>query len=239
VDWIYPPVCGGGCQTFGERWCEACQQKVEKFSQNVCPKCGSYEPHGYLCARCQVSQPPITELRSWGKYGGPLRQAIHRLKYQKEIGLGDALAVHLIDLINHYQWPVEIITSVPLSTNRLRERGYNQSSLLARPVSLATKVPFQPNAISRARETISQVGLSARQRHENVRDAFVANSNLVKGKVVLILDDVTTTGATLHNCSSALMHAGAKMVYGLTLARAVLDDDALYLSEAAVPTARA
>jgi predicted amidophosphoribosyltransferase len=81
------------------------------------------------------------------------------------------------------------------------------------------------------------VGLSAKERHENVRDAFTANPRLVNGKVVLILDDVTTTGATLQNCSNALLQAGAIMVYGLTLAKAVLREDALDLSEAALPEA--
>jgi competence protein ComFC len=238
VDWFYPPHCGG-CQKFGERWCTDCQNSVEKFSNKVCLKCGSYEPHGLLCPQCMITQPAITELRSWGKYGGPLREAIHRLKYQKDLGLGEALSIHLIDLLWKFNWPVDLITAVPLSTNRLAERGYNQVSLLARPVALAHKVPYQPKAISRARETISQVGLSARKRQENVQNAFVANPNLVKGKVVLILDDVTTTGATLQNCSCALFTAGAKMVYGLTLAKAVLDDDAQYLSEAAVKTAMA
>jgi competence protein ComFC len=168
-----------------------------------------------------------------------LRLAIHRLKYKKDLGLGEALSIHLIDLLHMFNWPIDLITAVPLSVNRLAERGYNQSSLLARPVALAQKVPYQPKAICRARETVSQVGLSASKRQENVYNAFVANPSMVSGKVVLILDDVTTTGATLHNCSSALLRAGAKMVYGLTLAKAVLEDDALYLSEAAVHTVMA
>jgi competence protein ComFC len=200
---------------------------------------GSYAPHGHLCAQCLVAPPPITELRSWGKFGGPLRLAIHRLKYKKDLGLGEALSIHLIDLLHMFNWPIDLITAVPLSVNRLAERGYNQSSLLARPVALAQKVPYQPKAICRARETVSQVGLSASKRQENVYNAFVANPSMVSGKVVLILDDVTTTGATLHNCSSALLNGGASLVYGLTLAKAVLEDDALYLSEAAVHTVMA
>jgi competence protein ComFC len=238
VDWFYPPHCGG-CQKFGERWCDECQKSVVKFAQMVCPKCGSYEPHGHLCAQCLVTPPPITELRSWGKFSGPLREAIHRLKYQKDLGLGEALSIHLIRLLHILNWPIDIITAVPLSMNRHAERGYNQTSLLAVPVALAHHIPYQPKAISRIRETSSQVGLSARKRQENVLNAFVADPNLVKGKVVLILDDVTTTGATLHNCSSALFTAGARMVYGLTLAKAVFEDDAQYLSEAAVLTANA
>jgi competence protein ComFC len=238
IDWIYPPHCGG-CQKFGERWCTDCQSKVVKFTKSVCPKCGSNEPHAHLCAHCKSSPPEITGMRSWGKYAGPLREAIHQLKYKHDLGLGEALSVHLIDTLKQASWIVDLITAVPLSVNRLAERGYNQSNLLARPVALAVNVPFQPNAISRARETISQVGLSARERKANVQDAFAANPSLVKGKAVLILDDVMTTGATLLNCSSALLKAGAKEVYGLTLAKAVLEDDALYLSEAAVSTVKA
>jgi ComF family protein len=153
-----------------------------------------------------------------------LREAIHQLKYRSNIGLAEALSTHLIELFHDTGWTVDEITVVPLSPKRQIERGYNQASLLARPLGLACHIPFQPKVLSRVRETISQVGLSASDRHVNVRDAFVADAGLVRDKAVLIIDDVTTTGATLTECSRALLNAGAKQIYSLTLAKSILNE---------------
>jgi ComF family protein len=120
------------------------------------------------------------------------------------------------------KWEIDLITPVPLGLARLAERGYNQSSLLARPLSLALHVPYRPQILSRVRETRSQVGLTAAERRENVSGAFVARSNGIMGRNVLLVDDVTTSGSTLDACAEALFTAGARQVYGLTLARAVL-----------------
>jgi competence protein ComFC len=236
VDWVYPPFCGG-CQKFGERWCDACQQQVFKLEDAVCPKCGSYEPHGHLCQDCQDNPPPYRAARSWGRFAGTLRAAIHRLKYKHDLGLAEALSKHLIELFVSSGWPVDLITAVPLSLKRQAERGYNQSNLLARPVALASGIPFQPNAIGRARHTISQVGLSAQERRENVRGAFLAQQSLVNGRSVLIVDDVATTGSTIQACSLALLDAGAREVYGLTLAKSMLAEDIPINSQAADPAA--
>ena len=224
LDWVYPPVCGG-CSKLGERWCTSCQNQVVQLDWELCPKCGTPEPGGILCHACQISPPPYQAVRSWGKYSGSLRDAIHRLKYKQDIGIAEALSKHLIELLNILNWSIDILTVVPLGPKRMLERGYNQSSLLARPVSLATGIPFQPGALVRSRETPSQVGLSANDRHENMKDAFIAKPNLVVNKVVLIVDDVATTGSTITSCSQALVAAGASYVYGLTLARAVLEMD--------------
>jgi ComF family protein len=117
-----------------------------------------------------------------------------------------------------------MVTPVPLSVARQAERGYNQASLLARPLALAASLPFQPQALRKIRETPSQVGLTVEQRRGNVRDAFQANPGMVSKKIVLVIDDVTTSGATFEACSWALFEAGARKVYGLTLARAVHGD---------------
>ena len=225
VDWVYPPSCAG-CEKFGERWCIECRASVQVLQDNLCAKCGLPEAHNALCARCQVAPPPFEAIRGWGQYNGALRTAIHRLKYRHDLGLAEALSRHLIDHFITLAWPVDLITAVPLSPARLSERGYNQSGLLAYPFALAQKLPFLPAAIYRTRETVSQVGLSAHDRHENVRDAFAALPNLVHRKTVLVIDDVATTGATLNFCAAALLQAGAHAVFGLTLARAVgLSDD--------------
>ncbi len=223
VDWVYPPYCGG-CGKFGERWCSDCQTQIERMPAEICPTCGNPFLGGTLCERCTAEPPAFLQLRSAAIFKGSIRKAIHQLKYNRDLGLGEALSKHLIDLVDEFGWPLDCVTSVPLSNAHLTERGYNQSNLLARPLALIRHIPFMPQALKRIRETRTQVGLSAKEREINVRDAFWANANLVRNKTVVVIDDVTTTGSTIRSCASALHVAGALSVYGLTLARAVLQD---------------
>ncbi len=101
-------------------------------------------------------------------------------------------------------------------------RGYNQAPLLALPLALGARLPYQPAALKKVRDTPTQVGLTVPERRENVRDAFQAARRLVAGKQVLVIDDVMTSGATMDACAQALLDQGARLVYGLTLTRAAL-----------------
>ncbi len=219
IDWLYPPTCPG-CQKSGERWCADCQRSISRLGDQICPICGDLSPAGSLCPRCSASKPPFDALRSWGIYAGPLREAIHQLKYQKNIGLGECLAAHLVQAFREAGWQVDLVCPVPLSTARLQERGYNQAAELARPLALALGIAYRPKSITRIRETRPQVGLNALERQQNISNAFRADEKTVQGRSVLMIDDVATTGATLSSCADALRSAGARQVYGLTLARA-------------------
>jgi competence protein ComFC len=226
IDWIYPPFCGG-CNQPGTRWCPGCQNKVVQPKENICQRCGNFLHNNKSCPNCTINPPSYKILRSWGEYNGPLREAIHSLKYNRNIGLAEALSTHLVELLKELEWPVDLVIPVPLGTQRMRERGYNQASLLAYPLALACKIPYSGKALQRSRETPTQVGLTALQRIENVADAFKAKRSIVSMKSVLVIDDVTTTGATQNSCAQALLNAGAFCVYGLTLARAVFQSDAV------------
>jgi ComF family protein len=219
VDWLYPPYCGG-CGQPGARWCADCQASARRIGADLCPLCGQFQAEGQLCSHCRQKSPSYCAIRSWALYQGTLREAIHSLKYNHDIALAESLAVHLIEMYNDLRWPVDLITAVPLGSKRALERGYNQAAMLARPLGLYARIPFSPRALRRTRETESQVRLGPLERHANVRDAFAANASLVHGKVVLVIDDVTTTGATIESCAHALRNAGAVDVYGLTVARA-------------------
>lgn len=225
LDWIFPPACGG-CQANGVRWCASCQQKVSLISGPICPCCGDPQADGKLCPACRQSPPGYDRLRSFAAFTGPLREALHRLKYRRDIGLAEALSKHLIELYNLENWTVNLVVPVPLGRQRMRQRGYNQSVLLGMPLAYAIQVPFSSTVLFKNRETRTQVGLSANQRAENVAGAFTCKPNRVRGKSVLVVDDVTTTGSTISACAQALREAGASAVYGLTLARAVLQADA-------------
>jgi ComF family protein len=117
-------------------------------------------------------------------------------------------------------WQVDLVVPVPLGVARLRERGYNQASLIARPLALGCGLPYSSQVLMRTRETRSQVGLSVYERRENVRGAFVAQPERVARRSVLVVDDVATTSATLDACATALLTAGCSQVFGITVSRA-------------------
>jgi ComF family protein len=159
-------------------------------------------------------------LRSAAFFEGVLQKALHRLKYHHDQILADSLGALLARHWRATQVPGEMIVPVPLSAERLRERGYNQAALLARGLAELTNKAFRPQALQRVRHTVSQVGLSAEARRANVVGAFVADSRAVRGRAVLVIDDVCTTGSTLVACAEALRQAGATTVWGYTLGRA-------------------
>lgn len=220
LDWLFPPRCGG-CGKAGSRWCDECQGKVPVLTGRLCEKCGLPVSRDGLCERCRTDPPPFRALRAWAAFDFPVRQALHKLKYRRDMGLGDALAVPLARFTASLSWPLEVVLPVPLGRKRMQERGYNQVDLIARPLSLALDLDYQPAALKRKRETASQVGLSAAERRENMQNAFLADAAIVRGKTVLVMDDVSTTGSTLTSCSEALLQSGAKDVFALTVARAL------------------
>ena len=114
-----------------------------------------------------------------------------------------------------------MVVPVPISPSRRGERGYNQAALLARPIAMYHGLAYRPWALRKKRDTRSQVGLTIDQRRVNVQGAFEAEERVVGEAHILLVDDVTTSGATLNACSQALVEAGAKDVYCLTLARAL------------------
>ncbi len=174
-----------------------------------------------LCGKCKQARPPYIALRSWVVFKDPVQTALHKLKYRRDIGLGDALAFPLAQYVSTLNWDVEMLVPIPLSTKRLSERGYNQVATIAHPLALINKWNYAPDALKRTKHTRTQVGLNIAQRLENVQNAFIANPRFVKNKKILLMDDVATTGATLNSASRALLEAGASHVYALTAARAI------------------
>lgn len=224
LDWLFPPVCGG-CESPGSRWCPNCQQQIHKIEPPVCDRCGDNVHQTGMCSRCERMPPSFTAIRSWAAFDGPVRNAIHRIKYRHDIALADMLSTSMISYLEELDWQIDLVLPVPLGKDRIRERGYNQAALLAKPIAWGSNLPYRPRALRRARETRSQVGLSLKQRHQNVRGAFECSREIVEGKSVLVVDDVATSGATLDACAEALWSAGAAVVYGFTLARAMLDSN--------------
>lgn len=190
----------------------------------LCRLCGQpVTSSAPTCDDCRAHPPGFSGLRSWSLFVHPTRGALHALKYRGDMGLAEALVPQLAVFASCLEWDVDILIPVPLSRERLSQRGYNQAGLISMPLSLAVGIRHAPGALRRTRETPSQVGMSWRERHENVRGAFVASPRLVRGRSILLLDDVATTGATLSSCADALFAAGARAVFAMTVARAYRD----------------
>jgi competence protein ComFC len=159
-------------------------------------------------------------MRSVASYEGALRKAIHCFKYKYMRGLAEVLGSLLVTFWRANALPVDAIVPVPLHRRRVRERGYNQSALLALVLGREVHLPVLTDVLRRDRYTLSQVRLGWQERRKNVAGAFSCVDLRLAGKDVLLVDDVCTTGSTLEACSIALQSGGARSVRALTLARA-------------------
>lgn len=202
-----------------------------------CPLCDAlYQPTliAPVCAPCHAAtqwlgHPLVTEhfpnpvwdsVRSLCRFDGPVVDALHRLKYLRRTDLAPALG-RLLGELAFATGPHDGVIPVPLSPRRVRRRGYNQAQLLARPVARALRVPLLVDVVRRVRETPPQVGLSAVARKDNLRSAFAVDPgrrDALRGCRCLLIDDVMTTGATLHACATALKRAGATQIHVVTVA---------------------
>lgn len=218
---LFPKWCVG-CGKEGELICQSCRQSLPRVMPPLCPKCGRPQSSGKLCSNCVSWQAEIDGIRSSFRFDGVIRQAIHQLKYRNL----RTLAAPLARLMNNYlvlnPLPGEVLVPVPLHRKRLRERGYNQSSLLARGLGKLHNLPVIDNCLIRQRPSPPQARTSTvDERQSNVADAFACCDQRLKDKQVLLIDDVATSGATLDACAKALKEAGASSVWGLTLAREI------------------
>ena len=205
--------------------CPACWAAIVPITPPVCDLCGdplpswrALEANG-RCPRCRDRQPHISHGRAIGAYDGALRAIIHALKYDGRRAIAKRLAgpltAHGRDVLDG----AHIAVPVPLHRSRQRARGFNQAAEIARHLPIRTVL-----ALRRVRATPSQTDLPAGRRQENVRGAFAVRPGVrraIVDRVVVLVDDVSTTGATLEACARVLREAGAREVRALTLARVV------------------
>lgn len=224
VDFVYPPNCTG-CGKSGEIWCQTCQNSVHPIDGPLCRLCGYPSARNEVCSDCQKSPPPYSALRSWAEFEGPLREALHNLKYHSDLAMGNVFAPFLIHIILSCQWDFDFIIPMPISKQHYSSRGFNQSVIISRPIALALNKPMVNNAVERIKETKSQVNLDRDERFKNLQSAFLGNSAKLLNKKVLLVDDISTTGATMISCSQSLKDAGCSQVYCLTVARTKKTND--------------
>ena len=169
-----------------------------------------------LCPSCVGWQAEIDGIRSPFRFDGVMRQAIHQLKYNNLRALAGTLAKLLSDYIAANPMPGEVLVPVPLHAKRLRERGYNQSVLLAKELGRLIGLPTVDDCLIRQKHALPQ-----EERRDNVVGAFTCRDRRLQDKQVLLIDDVSTSGATLDACARALKAGGASSVWGLVMAREI------------------
>ena len=188
----------------------------------LCPKCGLPQSSATLCPSCVGWEAEIDGIRSPFRFDGVIRKAIHELKYRNLRAIAGLLAQLLNDYLIANPVPREVVVAVPLHPKRLRERGYNQSSLLAKELGKLANLPVVDDCLVRARHSPPQARTATvDERRTNVADAFSCRDLRLENKQVLLIDDVSTSGATLDGCARALKKAGATSVWGLVLAREI------------------
>ncbi len=217
LDLLFPQWCVG-CGREGGYICPACLDSLSPITPPICPQCGRPSPGGALCASCEGATAAIDGIRAPFIFGGVLRRAIHEFKYRNLRDAAAPLAAMLADYLVLNPLPADVLVPVPLHRRRLRERGYNQAGLLARQLGRLAGLPVAGDCLVRRGDTPPQAraeGIEARRQH--VAGAFAADGRLA-GRRVLLIDDVTTSGATLNAAAAALKDAGVATVWGLALA---------------------
>jgi len=216
--------------------CSQCQSGFNAVESPLCPRCGimfkSREGDEHLCGKCLKSNGYFRKARAFAVYNEMFKDLIYCYKYRNKIQLERPFSFFLFSIFILYWEPrdIDIIAPVPLHGRRMRKRGFNQAYLMIRKwhqIAKAfgvdiTSVLIEREIIVRTHRTASQVGMSVKDRQANIKNAFVVKTTeKIRGKRILLIDDVLTTGATANECARVLVNSGALYVDVLTLAQAI------------------
>ena len=218
LDLLFPPACVS-CGAGGEFLCARCAGRLVPAAWPRCRRCWRPLQDAGVCSPCRAVPPPYDSLRAVFVYDHAARVLVHALKYRGMTALAGPMASLMARAIRGSDIEPGVIVPVPLATMRRRTRGYNQAGVLAAALGKELGVPVAGRALRRTRETAPQARTrDADQRLRNVAGAFEAAPE-ISGRRVLLLDDVTTTGATLSACAQALGKADSASVWALAFAR--------------------
>ncbi|MCE2404962.1 MAG: ComF family protein [Dehalococcoidia bacterium] len=215
LDLLFPPRCCG-CGGPGGLLCQGCEASAPTLELPYCGRCAHPGSHR---ATCGCGPLAVDGIRAPYLLEGPVRKAVHDLKYRNLRAAAPRLGGLLAAWMEKTSVPGELLVPIPLHRRQLRSRGYNQSAMLAREVSKGTGLALARDALARVRDSAPQVSLPSRlERARNVEGGFRCVGD-VRGARVVLVDDVVTTGSTMSACAEALKSAGARSVWGIALAR--------------------
>jgi len=187
------------------------------FAWPHCPICAIPTPNGQVCGACLQHPPAHGHTVAAFSYAFPVDQLIQALKYQQRLSIAPLLGAGLAEVVSTRSRP-DILIPMPLHAARLRQRGFNHATEIAREIARRLNLPLSLTSCERVRDTPPQVALAYDQRRRNVRDAFTCMNN-VAGKRVALIDDVMTTGTSLDELAKTLIKAGAREVEAWVVAR--------------------
>ncbi|MEA3402532.1 MAG: ComF family protein [Armatimonadota bacterium] len=232
LDLLFPPRCQICGQPSAQPLCETCREQVLFIGGHCCALCGvplrDTQPASMLCSDCREGR-EFSGARAAGLHTGSLRDAVLAFKFGGRTRLAEPLAEMMVD---GFRREVEgnglplaecaALVPVPLHPNRRRWRGFDQAELLAERMAPEVELQVWPDVIERVRDTTPQTEVGGRERLTNVKGAFEARQVWrLRGRAVILIDDVFTTGATIQECARTLRAAGAVAVYALTATRTV------------------
>ena len=198
-------------------WCNACNTVLPYFDAPHCLVCALPTPTGEVCGHCLTQPPLFSRTTAVFGYTFPLDKLIQNMKYGEQLALAHAFAKKLAQRIDKNHLP-DYLIAMPLHPAKLRERGFNQSLLLAKTLARELKLKLLPSACQRVRDTPPQSALPWKERKKNVRNAFSCDLDLT-GKRIVLVDDVLTTGASLNALAEAVSDKGAIEVSAWVVAR--------------------
>ncbi len=215
-------VCGELPDALGEELCTQCRAGLP-WNHLCCERCARPMPHRGICGQCLLHQHPLYLTRATFAYAAPIDALLPRFKFHRDLAAGRLLSALMLESLRDAPRP-QAIVPVPLHRDRLRQRGYDQALELAKPLARALKIPLRADALQRVRATAPQSELDAEARQKNLRGAFAPNlgafgKNGALPNHVALVDDVMTTGATLHAAARALRAAGVQRVDAWVCAR--------------------
>ncbi|MFN3740751.1 MAG: ComF family protein [Thermodesulfovibrionales bacterium] len=219
LKFLYPskcPACNNDSSHQFYPFCMTCWDKIMPFNGHRCSVCSIPLPsHSSICGDCIQNRPFFKSSFIYGLYDGILKEAIHQLKYSGLRNLASPLSGLLLEL----SFPeADLIVPVPPDRYRLKNRGFNHTSLIARELSKRLKIPLIIDGLIKIKTTPQQINLKREERLKNLRGAFRAIRSF-SGQRILLVDDVITSGATASECARALIKAGASEVYLVAIAR--------------------